>query len=70
MRIVSITDWSKGWHPEKPEAMLQPGELAEALNVIYRDSLVPEKRRGFQALRASFGTGRTDGLVRYNLPLV
>ena len=64
--VVSIRDWSKGWHPEKPEEMLELGELAEALNVIYRDSLVPEKRRGFTRVNADpIGTGRVDGLVRY-----
>ena len=67
MPELALWNWSKGWHPEKPEALLEDGELAEAVNVMYRDSLYPEKRRGFTRLIATaLGAGRIDGLTRYN----
>lgn len=65
MPDLALWDWSKGWHPEKPLVQLQAGELLEATNVIYRETGVPEKRRGFQRVRDSYGVGRVDGLVRY-----
>ena len=65
MPELAVYNFSKGWHPEKPLHLLETGELAVAENLTYRDNFIPEKRRGFELVRASYGTGAVLGMVRY-----